>query len=188
MTESSGEPRQDGDTRADGASDVPELPRSLTFRITRITLLVILVLAICMTPVAWAAPWTLSLYLIPLVLIVWVLRARTVVTTDAISARMLRTRRVSWSEVRSFRLDQRRWLRAVLRDDAGAGSPREVLLPAVRVRDLPRLAAMSGGRLPDLTATTDSKTTGSKTTEPHSTDSESTRSAATEDDSGESGD
>lgn len=164
--------------RADGAPDVPELPRSLTFRITRITLLVIFVLAICMTPVAWAAPWTLSLYLIPLVLIVWVLRARTVVTADAISARMLRTRRVPWSEVRSFRLDQRRWLRAVLRDDAEAGSTREVLLPAVRVRDLPRLAAMSGGRLPDLTATTDSETTDSKTT----------RSAATEDDPGESGD
>jgi hypothetical protein len=138
---------ESGQAAAD-AQDAPQPPRSLTFRITRVTLLVVVVLAVCMTPVAWVQPWMLSIYLIPLVLVVWVLRARTTVDHDMITARTLRTTRIPWDDVQSFRLDQRRWLRAVLRDDATAGRGREVLLPAVRVRDLPRLAAMSGGRLP----------------------------------------
>lgn len=169
MSESSGDPSHDNAVQADAAhgtpepesgQDVPvaaqaaEPPRSLTFRITRVTLLVVLVLAVCMTPVAWVQPWMLSIYLVPLALSVWVLRTCTVVDHDVITARTLRTTRIRWDEVQSFRLDQRRWLRAVLRDDAAAGRGKEVLLPAVRVRDLPRLAAMSGGRLPRFDATT----------------------------------
>jgi hypothetical protein len=181
VTESSGDPRQDSAVQADTTHDTPEPesgragpdprdadhaeatpepPESLTFRITPVTLLVVIVLAVCMTPVAWVQPWTPSIYVIPLALFAWVLRTRTVVDRDVITARTFRTTRVPWDSVQSFRVDQRRWLRAVLRDDATAGHGREVLLPAVRVRDLPRLAAMSGGRLPDFDTERD-ETSGS---------------------------
>jgi hypothetical protein len=156
--------RSDADEVAASTDDSPdtarESPSSLTFRITPVTLLVVILIAVCITPVAWVTPWTLSIYLVPLLLAVWVLRSRTVVDTDRITARtMLHTTRIPWDQVQSFRLNERRWLRAVLAsDDVDSASTsdkraREVLLPAVRVRDLPHLAALSGGRLsaPDVT-------------------------------------
>lgn len=121
------------------------VPARLTFRITPISLLAVLTVAICVTPVAWYQPWLLLLYLLPAGLLVWIFRVRTVVTADSITATALARTRIPWDDVRSVKLDERRWVRAVL--DSG----KEVLLPAVRVRDLPRLAAMSGGRLPDPT-------------------------------------
>lgn len=127
-------------------ADAAESVRSLTFRILPISLLTVLVVAVCMTPLAFAQPALLSLYLIPLLLGAWVLRARTVVTTEKITAYAVRRVDLDWDDVRRFRLDERRWLRAVL------NSGREVMLPAVRVRDLPNVAAMSGGRIPDPTS------------------------------------
>ena len=135
------------DTEASAGAEAPSgasaTPARLTFRITPISLLAVLTVAICVTPVAWYQPWLLALYLLPAVLLGWVLRVRTVVTADSITATALRRTRIPWGDVRSVKLDERRWIRAVL--DSG----KEVLLPAVRVRDLSRLAAMSGGRLPD---------------------------------------
>lgn len=143
-----------GASSGTSAGAAPEVPSPLTFRITPVTLLVVLVIAVCVTPVAWVRPWTLSIYLVPLLLAVWVLRSRTVVDTDRITARtMLKTTRIPWDQVQSFRLNERRWLRAVLASgETNSASTsdkraREVLLPAVRVRDLPRLATLSGGRL-----------------------------------------
>ncbi|QUH04593.1 PH domain-containing protein [Saccharopolyspora erythraea] len=122
----------------------------MTYRITPVSLLAALTVLIGVTPVAWTAgPWALSLYLIPLALVVWVLRTRTTIDATHITARrVLGSTRIGWDEIASFRLDERRWLRAVL------NSGKEVVLPAVRVRDLPRLAAVSGGRIPDLTERT----------------------------------
>ena len=57
--------------------------------------------------------------------------------------RILGRRRVPWSEISSLRLGDRARVSAVLTDGA------ELPLPAVHVRDLPQLAAASGGRLPD---------------------------------------
>lgn len=135
-------------TEADGAdaeasAGASAVPARLIFRITPISLLAVLTVAICVTPVAWYQPWLLLLYLLPAGLLVWIFRVRTVVTADSITATALGRTRIPWDDVRSVKLDERRWVRAVL--DSG----KEVLLPAVRVRDLPRLAAMSGGRLPD---------------------------------------
>ncbi|CAM05333.1 hypothetical protein SACE_6160 [Saccharopolyspora erythraea NRRL 2338] len=122
----------------------------MTYRITPVSLLAALTVLIGVTPVAWTAgPWALSLYLIPLALVVWVLRTRTTIdATHVTTRRVLGSTRFGWDEIASFRLDERRWLRAVL------NSGKEVVLPAVRVRDLPRLAAISGGRIPDLTERT----------------------------------
>lgn len=128
------------------------VPARLTFRLTRISLLAVFVVLLGVTPIAWVAPWLLVMYLIPLVLLIWLLRIRTVVDTEMLSTRSLTgSARFRWDEVRSFRLDEKKWLRAVLT------SGKEVRLPAVRVRDLPRLSALSGGRLSDpaTTATPD---------------------------------
>ena len=130
-------------TDAEASAGASAVPARLTFRITPISLLAVLTVAICVTPVAWYQPWLLLLYLLPAGLLVWISRVRTVVTADSITATALARTRIPWDDVRSVKLDERRWVRAVL--DSG----KEVLLPAVRVRDLPRLAAMSGGRLPD---------------------------------------
>ncbi|MGJ7906297.1 PH domain-containing protein [Actinopolyspora sp. H202] len=122
----------------------PELPSRLVFRITRVSLLVILVIAFCISPMAASLPPLSLLYLIPLGLIVWVVRTRTVVDESGITARTLTgATRMDWSDIRALRLHERHWVRAVTTSD------REVRLPALRVRDVPRLAVMSRGRIQD---------------------------------------
>ncbi|MEV0697777.1 PH domain-containing protein [Saccharopolyspora sp. NPDC050389] len=129
------------------AQAAPEGPKSLTFRITPVALLGVLAVAICATPLATTAgTWALLLYLIPLGLLVWILRTRTTVDAEQVTVRTVFGRaKFGWDDVVSLRLNEKRWLKAVLR------SGKEVQLPAVRVRDLPRVAAISGGRLPDPT-------------------------------------
>jgi hypothetical protein len=113
----------------------------------------VLVIAVCVTPVAWTSPPLLALYVIPLALVVWVLRTRTVVDRERITAHTLfRTRRIAWEDVRSFRLDQHRWVRVILRTTQAGEQDKGLVLPTVRVRDLSRLAELSGGRLPDISA------------------------------------
>ncbi|MCI2423330.1 PH domain-containing protein [Saccharopolyspora sp. K220] len=147
MSETPQEPEQPETDQA-GAPQQPEGPKSLTFRITPVSLLAVLVIALCATPLATTAgPWALLIYLIPLVLLVWILRTRTTVDPERVVVRTIfGGGKFNWDEVASLRLDERHWLKAVLR------SGKEIKLPAVRVRDLPRLAAMSGGRLPDPTS------------------------------------
>lgn len=142
------ESRDDADDskRSPSAAKPPE---SLTFRITPVALLVVLTVAVCVSPAAAAIPWFAVLYLVPLGLLVWILRVRTTVRPAGVTVRGVTGRReLDWDEIHALHLDERRWVRAVLRDG------NEVRLPAVRVRDLPRLAAMSGGRLsaPDESA------------------------------------
>ena len=70
------------------------------------------------------------------------LRVRTVADPEALTVRrILGTRRVPWAEISSLRLRDKATVRAVLTDGA------ELPLPSVHVRDLPQLAAASGGRL-----------------------------------------
>lgn len=121
--------------------DVPA-PRAV-FRASPLIVLVALAIAVCATPVAFGAPFLWLIYLVPVGIIAWVLRVRTVVDAEALAVRRLvGGRRVPWSEVSTLRLGDRR-VSAVLTDGA------ELPLPAVRVRDLTQLAAASGGRLPD---------------------------------------
>ena len=112
------------------------------FRIPPLTILGAVLLAVCATPVAFGAPWFWLVYLLPVAVVVWVLRVRTTVDSDALTVRRLvGSRRVPWSEIRSLHLRDKGGVRAVLTDGA------ELPLPSVRVRDLPQLAAASGGRL-----------------------------------------
>lgn len=111
------------------------------FQPPRLSILAAIVLAVCATPVAFGAPWLWLIYLVPLAMIAGVLWIRTTADADALTVRGLRgRRRVPWAEISSLRLSDP-GVRAVLT------SGDELPLPAVRVRDLPQLAAASGGHL-----------------------------------------
>jgi hypothetical protein len=117
------------------------------FRVPPLATLTAVVIAVGALPFATGAPWLWLVYLVPLGIVGWVLRRRTTVDADAVTVRgLLRTRRVPWAEISSLRLGQKSRVSAVLSDGA------ELPLPAVHVRDLPALAAASGGRVPDPTA------------------------------------
>jgi hypothetical protein len=112
------------------------------FRIPPLTILGAVLLAVCATPVAFGAPWFWLVYLLPVAVVVWVLRVRTTVDEEALTVRrLIGSRRVPWSQIRSLHLRDKGGVRAVLTDGA------ELPLPSVRVRDLPQLAAASGGHL-----------------------------------------
>ena len=120
--------------------------KKLVFRIPATALLAAGLIAICVTPVAWLAPGLQALYVLPLGYAYWVVRNRTTVTKDELVARgVFGTTTLKWSEVKSIRLVQKGWLRAVKDDDS------EVTLPAVRFMHLPALSLVSGGRVPDPT-------------------------------------
>jgi hypothetical protein len=117
---------------------------AVVFRPSRVILLVAVLLALCATPVAFGAPFLWLVYLAPLGVVAWVLLTRTTVTPDAVTVRRFTgTRRVPWESISSLRLVDTTRVAAVLDDGS------ELPLPAVGARDLPRLAAASGGRLPD---------------------------------------
>ena len=119
-------------------------PARTVFRVSPLVVLVALTFAVCATPVAWAGPYLWLIYLVPIGIILWTLRVRTTVNPSAVTVRRLVGRRsVPWTQISSLRLRDRARVSAVLSDGA------ELPLPAVHVRDLPQLAAASGGRLPD---------------------------------------
>jgi hypothetical protein len=114
------------------------------FRTTPLAVLGALAIAFCFTPMAFALPFGELVYVVPIAMIVWVLRVRTTADAEALTVRkIVGGRRVSWSEISTLRLGKNR-VSAVLGDGA------ELPLPSVGLRDLPKLAAVSGGRLPDL--------------------------------------
>ena len=119
------------------------------FRTSPLVVLAALAFAFCAIPVGTMVPFGWLVFLVPLAIIVWTVRVRTTVDSETLTVRrIVATRRVPWAEISSLRLgpgkhpSQSR-VSAVLTDGA------ELPLPAVHVRDLPRLALASGGRLPN---------------------------------------
>jgi hypothetical protein len=111
-------------------------------RMPRTALLPVALLALCMVPLASAAPWTPVLLLIPLAVALWVLRVGVDIADDGLTVRSLvGERRVPWTELVGIRVAPRGdlWLVTI------RGT--EVRMPVLRARDLPRLAALSGGRI-----------------------------------------
>jgi hypothetical protein len=99
-------------------------------------------LALCTVPLAFAAPWTPVLLLIPLLVALWVLRVGVDIAADGLTLRALvGQRRVPWPEVAGIRVAPRGDLWLVTTGGT------EVRMPVMRARDLPRLAALSGGRI-----------------------------------------
>jgi hypothetical protein len=111
-------------------------------RMNRTALLPVGLLAVCVVPLAFAAPWTPVLLLIPLAVALWVLRAGVDIADDGLTLRSLvGERRVPWTELVGIRVAPRGDLWLVTTGGT------EVRMPVMRARDLPRLAALSGGRI-----------------------------------------
>jgi hypothetical protein len=109
---------------------------------SRTALLPVAFLALCVVPLATASTWTLVLLLVPLAVALWVLRVGVDVRDDGLTVRSLAGRRsVAWSELAGIRVGQAGDLWLVTTGGT------EVRLPVMRPRDLPRLAALSGGRI-----------------------------------------
>jgi hypothetical protein len=112
-------------------------------RTSRTALLPVLLLALCMIPAAAAARWGALLFLLPAVAAVRVLRVGVDVGGDGVTARSLAgARHVPWHRIAGLRVGRRATLWLVTTEGT------QVRLPGLRVRDLPRLAAASGGRIP----------------------------------------
>jgi PH (Pleckstrin Homology) domain-containing protein len=110
-------------------------------RLSRVALVPVAFLAVCVLPFAAASPWAAPVLLLPLLAAVWVLRVGVDVDDDAITTRgLLGRRRVAWDDLAGIRVVRNAKLRLVT---TGGG---EVRLPVLRARDLPRLAGWSGGR------------------------------------------
>ena len=124
----------------------PATPRAV-FRVSPLVVLFALFLAVCAIPVAFGAPYLWLIYLVPVGIVAWTLRTRTIVDADGLRVRRLvGGRRVPWDTLGGLRVDRRNVVHAVLTDGG------EVALPAVHTRDLHQLSVASGGRIPDPTA------------------------------------
>jgi hypothetical protein len=129
-----------------GLVSSPATPRAV-FRVSPLVVLFALFLGLCAIPVAFGAPYLWLIYLVPVGIVAWTLRTRTVVDADGLRVRRLvGGRRVPWDALGGLRVDRRNVVHAVLTDGG------EVALPAVRTRDLHQLSVASGGRVPDPTA------------------------------------
>src|SRR6266540_646041 len=121
-----------------GVSDL-QVPGKLLFRVPPTAVLGAVLLAIAAIPFAFGAPGFYVILVVPVALIIWILRTRTVVDAEGLTVRRVLTRRaLPWSSLKGLRLTKRAGVRAVLTDDT------EVPLPAVRTRHLPALALISG--------------------------------------------
>jgi len=111
-------------------------------RMNRIALFPVGLLALCTIPLAFAASWTPVLLLIPLAVAIWVLRVGVDVGDDGLTVRSLAgQRQVPWPDVAGIRVAPRGELWLVTTRGT------ELHLPVMRARDLPRLAAVSDGRI-----------------------------------------
>jgi hypothetical protein len=109
---------------------------------SRTALLPVAVLVVCAIPLAASGPWGPLVLLIPAAVAAWVLRVGVDVGESGVTAQSLfGRRRVPWSELAGIRVAGRGELWLVTTGGT------EVRLPVMRARDLPRLAALSGGRI-----------------------------------------
>jgi Bacterial PH domain len=113
-------------------------------RLGRTAFLPVVVLLVCVLPVAATGSWGLLVLLIPLAVAAYVLRAGVDIDDRGITARSaVASRTVPWEELAGIRIGERSSLWLVTTGGT------EVALPVVRARDLPQLSELSGGRLPD---------------------------------------
>ncbi|CDZ91898.1 hypothetical protein JOJ87_002565 [Rhodococcus ruber] len=131
---------------------VPPRPSSHTaeqqpqvIQISRLALLAcgFVLLGVASPALAWPAAFG-WMVVIPFLVAAWVLRVRTVVGPEGITARSaFSTRTLAWDELDGLRFPKRGWARARRTDGT------EVPLPVVTFGRLPQLAAGSGGRITD---------------------------------------
>jgi hypothetical protein len=108
----------------------------------RTALLPVAFVAACMLPLATVSGWLLLLLLVPAAAAAWVVRVGVDIDDDGITVRSaIGQLRVPWNRLAGIRIDPRGGLWMVTTTGT------EVHLPVLRVRDLPRLATLSGGRI-----------------------------------------
>jgi hypothetical protein len=118
--------------------------KQVVFRIPQTANLAALLFAVAAIPFAFAAPLLWLVYLLPIAVIVWVVRNRTVADADGLVTRTTFSRRsLPWDQLASLKLGPRGSVSAVGTDDT------VTKLPGVKVRHLSLLSAVSGGRVPD---------------------------------------
>lgn len=115
------------------------------FTVPPAALLAAIFLALCVSPIAFQGGAWFLLFLIPVVVVVLVLRVRTIVDPGGLHVRTVTTTTLPWSQVATLRVADRAWVRAVPVEGARGG--RELTLVNVRVRDLARVGEASGGRI-----------------------------------------
>lgn len=116
---------------------------TLRFRHSQAIVAAAIVAFIGALPVANARWYLVPVLLVPLAVMVWAWRAGTDVDPREVRVRaLLGQRRLPWERIVELGVDPRG--RAVARLDDG----HQVLLPAVRGTDLPRLVAVTGQPLP----------------------------------------
>ncbi|MEH1053859.1 PH domain-containing protein [Micromonospora sp. CPCC 206171] len=116
---------------------------TIRFRYNQAILVAAIVAFIGALPLATAEWYLLPVLLIPLAVAVWAWRAGTDADRRELRLRALAgSRRIAWDRVVELTADPRG--RAVARLDDG----QEVMLPAVRDTDLPRLVSATGQHLP----------------------------------------
>ncbi|WBB70529.1 PH domain-containing protein [Micromonospora sp. WMMD812] len=116
---------------------------SVRFRYNQAILAAAIIAFIGALPLANARTYLLPVLLVPLAVGIWAWRAGTDADARELRVRALAgQRRIPWDHVVELATDPRG--RAVARLDDG----QEVLLPAVRATDLPRLVSATGQTLP----------------------------------------
>ncbi|MFC4145602.1 PH domain-containing protein [Micromonospora mangrovi] len=117
---------------------------TVSFRHNQAILVAAIVAFIGALPLATARWWLFWVLLIPLGIAVWAWRSGTDVDARELRLRALAGgRRIPWARVTELVTDPRGRVTARLDDG------QQVLLPAVRAADLPRLVAATGQELPD---------------------------------------
>jgi hypothetical protein len=101
--------------------------------------------ALGLLAVVFAAPgWFAPLLVLPIIASAAIVRYRTTADRDVVTARTLvGSTSLSWDDVDGLRFGRGSWALARLRDGS------EVRLPAVTFSTLPRLTAVTGGRVPN---------------------------------------
>ncbi|MFD2421186.1 PH domain-containing protein [Amycolatopsis pigmentata] len=134
-----------------GPEDRRERGRKAVFRVPGTALLAVVLLMVCLVPTAFSGvPGLWALYVVPLALIVFVVRTRTVATGEGLAVRtMFGHRELPWERLKGLAITGRAKVKAVLTDDT------EVPLPTVRTRHLPVISLVSEGRLKDPSGLTD---------------------------------
>ncbi|MEV6372352.1 PH domain-containing protein [Micromonospora musae] len=119
-------------------------PATVRFRHNQALLAAAIIAFFGALPLADVRAYLLPVLLIPLAVGVWAWRAGTDADARGLSVRALAgQRRIAWDEVVELATDPRG--RAVARLDDG----QQIVLPAVRGTDLPRLVSATGQTLPD---------------------------------------
>jgi len=112
------------------------------FRLPVVALLIPVVLAVFATPLATVGGGWIWLYVLPVLVLIYVVVTRTVADPTGVrTSGVTGVHRLTWTEMDGLEFSGSRWAVAVAHDG------RRLRLPMVRPRDLPRLAAVSGGSL-----------------------------------------